>query len=557
MMCASVRHVQQHILIFVLMLCFMFLECESNKTMYHNCRQRYDCAREDYVSLEPPAVFHSCNVRYDCLRKEYTSILPALNTTYFTTLSVLLQVGIQLSMLSFNLNERILFREAVASKFNIPTHMVSIINVSESQSASLQTSVQIGTGSQEALTSSDTCMLVDCTQVHIYASNLEFALFPKATIIELPTCKLCASHHEFVFASSGTRDDPFSCRKECAAGFFQFGGLETSTCEHHSEPQCLSGQFLSQGTPTTDAFCKNCSSCEGFRLVAPCSEDADTVCEICPEAGAHKFYVGIACTPACEKGFVLDFRTDQCEFCNDDQCHPGWRDPPPPEVKHNCSHCVSCPPHPENAHWNQQHDRFDCMWACNDHCELHTVVTDVASEELTCRCRNVVVENIELLQPVCVAGHFALNFKCVPCFEAAALGHVLQKNLPQPTYQNIRWEWIYECKWRCLHVAGYWELRPETGIYWECAPVQIQREMVRGVDLSWTDSNITKRRVIIPENKSRTLLSILGLLAVIILGVIVLCAGYNCLCLCLKSGETQEISLTTSEQKALLGKATQ
>jgi hypothetical protein len=41
--------------------------------------------------------------------------------------------------------------------------------------------------------------------------------------------------------------------------------------------------------------------------------------------------------------------------------------------------------------------------------------------------------------------------------------------------------------------------------------VQIQREMVRGVDLSWTDSNITKRRVIIPENKSRTLLSILGL----------------------------------------------
>ena len=153
-----------------------------------------------------------------------------------------------------------------------------------------------------------------------------------------------------------------------------------------------------------------------------------------------------------------------------------------------------------------------------------------------------------------VAGHFALNFKCVTCFEAAALGHVLQKNLPHPIYQNIRWEWIYECKWRCLHAAGYWELRPETGIYWECAQRQMQTEMVRGVDLSWTDSNITKRRVIIPANKSRTLLSILGLLAVIILGVIVLCACYNCLCLCLKSGETKAISLSTLENEALLSK---
>ena len=89
------------------------------------------------------------------------------------------------------------------------------------------------------------------------------------------------------------------------------------------------GQFLSRGTPTTDATCLNCSSCEGMRFVATCSEDQDTVCEYCPEPGAHQFYVGTACTAACDVGFVLDVRTKQCELCKYAQCDPGLRDPPP------------------------------------------------------------------------------------------------------------------------------------------------------------------------------------------------------------------------------------
>jgi hypothetical protein len=107
-----------------------------------------------------------------------------------------------------------------------------------------------------------------------------------------------------------------------------------------------------------DATCLNCSSCEGMRFVAACSENRDTVCESCPEPGARQFYVGTACTSACELGFVLDLRTKQCEFCKYAQCDPGWREP---EVQHNCSHFVLCPPLPLNAHWSERNDRFDCM----------------------------------------------------------------------------------------------------------------------------------------------------------------------------------------------------
>ncbi len=67
------------------------------------------------------------------------------------------------------------------------------------------------------------------------------------------------------------------------------------------------------------------------------------------------------------------------------------------------------------------------QWVCNDHYELHTV-----GLELTCVPRNVVVENVHLLQPLCAVGHFALNFRCITCFEAAALGHGTQHDLPQP-----------------------------------------------------------------------------------------------------------------------------
>jgi hypothetical protein len=94
--------------------------------MYHSCRERYDCAREEYVLLQPPAVFHSCKVRYDCVRKEYTSIFPPVNLTQFTTLGVLVRVSIPMSISSFDIEKRIQIRESVSKKFNVQTSMVSI-----------------------------------------------------------------------------------------------------------------------------------------------------------------------------------------------------------------------------------------------------------------------------------------------------------------------------------------------------------------------------------------------------------------------------------------------
>jgi hypothetical protein len=544
-----------HYVVLILVWCFVFAECDTlstlEKTMYHSCRERYDCAREEYVLLQPPAVFHSCKVRYDCVRKEYTSIFPPVNLTQFTTLGVLVRVSIPMSISSFDIEKRIQIRESVSKKFNVQTSMVSISNVSSVRDGSLdavellQAYVKIGTVSKEALSSLDTCMLVDCEQVHIYASDSDLASdlpdLPGARILQLPTCKLCAPQDELVFASSGTLDNPFSCRKECSPGFFQFRGLETSTCEAHSQPRCSSGQFLSTGTPTTDATCLNCSSCEGMRFVATCSEDQDTVCEYCPEPGAHQFYVGNACTAACDVGFVLDVRTKQCELCKYAQCDPGWRDPP---LKHNCSHCVLCPPLPLNAHWSQRNDRFDCMWVCNEHHQLQSV-----DSKLTCVSQNVVVDNVQLLQPLCAAGHFALNFRCITCFEAAALGYVTQHDLPQPADIDSKWEWVYGCKWRCLHAAGYWELRPTSGIYWECVNAHMHTAMVRGVDLSWTAVNVSTRRVDNSPNQSKKLLDIMYILAIVPLSVIICFVLYNCVRLCSKSAKDQN---DDDEEKPLL-----
>jgi len=128
---------------------------------------------------------------------------------------------------------------------------------------------------------------------------------------------------------------------------------------------------------------------------------------------------------------------------------------------------------------------------------------------LTCVPRHVVVENVQLLQPLCAAGHFALNFRCITCFEAAALGHVTQHNLPQPADIDSKWEWVYGCKWRCLHAAGYWELRPTAGTYWECVNTHMYNELVRGVDLSWTAANTSTRRVVSRRKPKLVLVGIL------------------------------------------------
>jgi hypothetical protein len=60
-----------------------------------------------------------------------------------------------------------------------------------------------------------------------------------------------------------------------------------------------------------------------------------------------------------------------------------------------------------------------------------------------------------------------------------------KQDLPQPADMDIKWQWLYGCNWRCIHAAGYWELLPESSMYWECSSDKRHTVMLRGVDNSW------------------------------------------------------------------------
>ena len=225
----------------------------------------------------------------------------------------------------------------------------------------------------------------------------------------------------------------------------------------HNKPVYSAQQFLQQGTAIRDVSCVNCSDCEGVLLLESCSQHRDTVCESCPDAAARQYWTGNQCSPACETGFVWDVRKQECEFCAWTLCEPGLQTP---VQRDNCTHCVGCPAHPVHAHWSTQNDHFDCMWLCDESYELL---------DMSCVATNYsAVTTLAQLQPICDPGHTVVNFECKSCFEAAVQGLIAMKNLPQPADIDVKWQWLYGCKWQCTHTAGYWELRPENGLFWEC-----------------------------------------------------------------------------------------
>jgi len=429
------------------------------------------------TSTNKKTFFHTCDQRYDCARKEYTEVIPEIiteeitNTTIFGTLAVQLRIRIPMQMELFDIDERLRARDVISRKFRVPLWLVSINNVFNDESNAeqfLEMSVSIG------LSRPTLCVAVPCQQVHIMLSDTTFPELPGSEVVQLPVCSLCTADEEFVFSSAGAMDDPFSCKKECAAGYYQFKGLQSASCEPHSQPICTTAQFLQAGTSTSDAVCVNCSICEGALFVTPCSQDRDTVCQSCPEPAMRQYWIGNQCSPACEAGFVWDTRKKQCELCAQTLCEPGLQ---APVQRDNCSHCVACDAHPVHAHWSAQNDRFDCMWLCDENFEL---------SDMKCVATNYsTVTALALLQPLCNPGHVAVNFQCVSCFQAAAEGVVSVQDLPQPADVDIKWQWLYGCNWRCIHAAGYWELRPESSMFWECSSDKRRIIMLRGVDNSW------------------------------------------------------------------------
>ena len=445
------------------------------------------------TSQDTTTFFHTCNERYDCARQEYTEAIPEIvseeitNTTIFGTLAVQLRIRIRMPIESFDIDERLRARDAISRKFHVPLWLVSINDVSNDQSNAeqfLEMSVSIG------LMRPTLCVPVPCQQVHIIVSNLSFSELPGSEVVQAPVCSLCKAEQEFVFASAGTVDDPFSCRKECAAGYYQFKGLQSASCEPHSKQLCASTQFLQAGTSTSDALCVNCSSCEGSMFLAPCLPHRDTVCQSCPDPAANQYWIGNECTPACKAGFVWNTRKQECEFCAQTLCEPGLQ---APAQRDNCTHCIACPPHPLQAHWSVQNDRFDCMWLCDENFEL---------SDMGCVPKNYsTVTALAKLEPLCNPGHVAVNFQCVSCFQAAAEGFLRSQNLPQPADVDIKWQWLYGCNWRCMHAAGYWELRPESGTYWECSSEKRHTVMLRGVDNSWAAAPLANLSVIMGSRR--------------------------------------------------------
>jgi hypothetical protein len=460
------------------------------------------------------AFFHTCDQRYDCARGDYTEAIPEIisapliNTTTFSSLAVSLQVRIPAAIELFDIDERMRVREAVSRQFRVPVDIVSISNVFGTEEF-VQMSVSIG------LASPTLCIPVLCEYVQISTQNTVILDLPGSAIVQQPTCNLCQAEQELVFASAGTLDDPYSCKKECAAGFFQFQGLKSAPCEQHSKPVCSTQQFLLAGTAISDAVCVNCSDCEGAQLLTACSEHRDTECKACPEPAARQYWTGNQCSPACETGFVWDVRKQECEFCEQTLCEAGYQ---APLQRDNCTHCVSCAVHPVHAHWSTQNDRFDCMWLCDEGYELL---------DMACVTTNYsAVQTLSQLQPICHPGQTFVNFECKSCFEAAMQGLIPKQDLPQPADIDDKWQWLYGCKWQCIHAAGYWELRPENSLFWECISVKMHTVMLRGNDMSWATQeldNISVNPALRRQatSETRTLFSVIVILVAVPVFVLV------------------------------------
>ena len=216
----------------------------GSKSFYHNCDQRYDCARQEYTDAIPEIVTE-----------------PVTNTSVFGSLSVFFQVRIPVAIDLFDADRRDQVLQSISKYFHVPVAIVSISNVIEIEVAGeenqdfVQLSVTIG------LLHSSTCISVACNEVHISETTTLIEDIPGSVIVQDPVCKLCTQTSKFVFVGAGMLNDPFSCQKECSVGFYQFQGLATASCQPHSRAECLPGQFLQAGTPTADEVCVNCTTC--------------------------------------------------------------------------------------------------------------------------------------------------------------------------------------------------------------------------------------------------------------------------------------------------------
>jgi hypothetical protein len=97
------------------------------------------------------------------------------------------------------------------------------------------------------------------------------------------------------------------------------------------------------------------------------------------------------------------------------------------------------------------------------------------------------VHSIQEIKPVCAPGTIPINFLCTPCFDVALVegAEVRFSDLPQAHEEGNRWEWLYGCRWQCLHADDLWEMRAAIGSYWECKTPAERDSLLNLDDLSW------------------------------------------------------------------------
>lgn len=289
-------------------------------------------------------------------------------------------------------------------------------------------------------------------------------------------CRACAAPAVgFVHVSDGDLDDPASCRAACAPGTYDRFGF--GTCVAHSSPTCAAMQFLRAGTAVHDAFCVNCSSCEGSREVVPCSAAADAQCAACGAAPTGAAWIGTACATACLHGWLLNVRSQQCEFCADFSCPAGKRKPEAPD---NCTHCESCVA-PAHAVFTN-----GCTYVCAGGFqttvqENETPASGESSVEIACAPASD-NEQRRVMRDVHVRCEPGLrldeNYGCQPC-------DVL---IPA---DNTTWTWSGgECEWTCADLL----VRHSRTASVACvtpAQLKVETQMEHGiVSTRWDRSNL-------------------------------------------------------------------
>jgi hypothetical protein len=105
-------------------------------------------------------------------------------------------------------------------------------------------------------------------------------------------------------------------------------------------------------------------------------------------------------------------------------------------------------------------------------------------------------------------------------------GLIPMQDLPQPADVNNKWQWLYGCKWQCIHTAGYWELWPENSLFWECISDKVHTVMLRGNDMSWATQeldNISVHPALRRQatSETRTLFSVIVILVTVPVFVLV------------------------------------